>query len=583
VGETAPGFGRGRALRALLAGLAAAVGCLAATAGAIGKAGAATPSGSHSTGPARWLISRDAIRLIDTYLGNDTLTTSVFDTPTTVETGDPAAGWTSQKTVTFYAYGSSSTPHSFLYAIAKGLIPSGTTYVMYDDENWSMTPLDEQQDPAQYMADFVATAHDNGYQAIIAPSPDITTAMSCFDSAKPNWENYLGSCGIPALVAKANADIFEIQAQPYENVTGTGSNCGCYRWIVSDAVSEARAIDPQIGVVAGLSSDPEGQVTSGETLYTDTLHTQSLVSGYWLNLPQKGQECASCTSTGEPQVAAEYLTLREDGGKGSGGGGSSGSGKPAPAAYWLAASDGQVFAAGSAPSLGGLQVPASDPVVDIAATPDGRGYWIVTAGGTVRAFGDAAFRGDLPADGVRVSDIVAIAPTGDGHGYWLIGRDGGEFAFGDARYHGSLPGVGVHVHDVVGMVATSDGGGYWLVGVDGGVFAFGDAHYKGSLPALGVHATNVRAMIAAPSRDGYMLVGSDGGTFAFGSGVRYLGSLPSRGIVVEDIAGLALTPGAGGYWLAGANGAVYSFGNAENLATPAGVSANLPIAAIAAA
>jgi hypothetical protein len=581
VGETATGFGRGIALRALLAGLAAALGCLAVTAGAIGAAAAATPSASHTTGPARWLISREAIGLIDSYLGNDSLTTSVFDTPTTVETGSPAAGWTSQKTVTFYAYGPASAPHSFLYAIANGLVPSGTTYVMYDDEDWSMTPVDEQQDPAQYMADFVTTAHANGYQAIIAPSPDITAAMPCFDSAEPNWENYLGDCDIPALVAQAKADIFELQAQPYENVTGTGTNCGCYQWIVSDAVAEARAINPQIGFIAGLSSDPEGQVTSGETLYADTLHTQSLVSGYWLNVPQKGQACATCTSTGEPQVAAQYLALREDGGTGSGGGGSSGSGT-VPAAYWLAASDGQVFAAGAAPSLGGIQVPATDPVVDIAATPDGKGYWIVTADGTVEAFGDAAFRGDLAASGVDVSDIVAMAPTGDGHGYWLIGRDGGEFAFGDARYHGSLPGVGVHVDDVVGMVATSDGGGYWLVGTDGGVFAFGDAHYKGSLPALGVHASNIRAMIAAPSRDGYMLVGSDGGTFAFGSGVRYLGSLPSRGIVVDNIAGLALTAGAGGYWLAGASGSVYSFGNAGNLATPAGVSSHLPIAAIAA-
>jgi hypothetical protein len=34
--------------------------------------------------------------------------------------------------------------------------------------------------------------------------------------------------------------------------------------------------------------------------------------------------------------------------------------------------------------------------------------------------------------------IVAIAPTPDGGGYWLVGQDGGIFAFGDAQYHGSL-------------------------------------------------------------------------------------------------------------------------------------------------
>lgn len=251
--------------------------------------------------------------------------------------------------------------------------------------------------------------------------------------------------------------------------------------------------------------------------------------------------------------------------------------------YWLAAANGSVFAAGSAPALGGVSTSAGSRVQGIAATPDGRGYWLVGRDGSVWAKGDARFFGDLPQSNVVANDIVAIAPTGDGGGYWLIGRDGGEFAFGDAHFHGSLPGVHVHVDDITGMVATSDGGGYWLVAADGGIFAFGNASFVGSLPGVGAHVRDITAMIASPTRHGYILVGRDGGTFIFGTGVHFLGSLPQRGIHVNDITGLALTGGALGYWLAGWNGAVYGFGDAQTLKTAAGVVSNLPIVAIATA
>ena len=36
--------------------------------------------------------------------------------------------------------------------------------------------------------------------------------------------------------------------------------------------------------------------------------------------------------------------------------------------------------------------------------------------------------------------IIALAPTSSGNGYWLLGRDGGVFSFGDARFFGSTGG-----------------------------------------------------------------------------------------------------------------------------------------------
>ncbi|MCZ7527875.1 MAG: hypothetical protein M5U14_16750 [Acidimicrobiia bacterium] len=65
--------------------------------------------------------------------------------------------------------------------------------------------------------------------------------------------------------------------------------------------------------------------------------------------------------------------------------------------------------------------------------------------------------------------IVGMAATPSGGGYWLVASDGGIFAFGDAAFHGSmggtdLTGVGKLV---VGVVSTRTGAGYWLVAARG--------------------------------------------------------------------------------------------------------------------
>jgi hypothetical protein len=74
--------------------------------------------------------------------------------------------------------------------------------------------------------------------------------------------------------------------------------------------------------------------------------------------------------------------------------------------------------------------------------------------------------------------VVAMASTPDGHGYWLVSADGGVFAFGDAVFHGSMAGQPL-VAKVVGVAADPDSTGYWLAAADGGVFAF-DAPFLGS-------------------------------------------------------------------------------------------------------
>ena len=246
----------------------------------------------------------------------------------------------------------------------------------------------------------------------------------------------------------------------------------------------------------------------------------------------------------------------------------------------LGARDGGVFTFGHAAfagSMGGRHLNA--PVVGIAETPDGRGYWLVASDGGVFSFGDAGFYGSM--GGQRLNQpVVGLAPTPDGGGYWLVASDGGVFTFGDAAFAGSMGGR--HLNAPVVGVAAADRGGYWLVASDGGVFTFGDASFYGSAGALHL-AAPVAGMAATPNGEGYWLVGGDGGVLTFGN-AGYAGSVPGQGIVGQPpVVGIARTPTGSGYWLVGADGAVYSYGDASFLGSLVGHRLVGPVVGIASA
>jgi hypothetical protein len=78
----------------------------------------------------------------------------------------------------------------------------------------------------------------------------------------------------------------------------------------------------------------------------------------------------------------------------------------------------------------------------------------------VTAFGTAA--STVPGSSVPGlnAPIVGIAATPDGRGYWLVGADGGVFTFGDAAFAGSDAGAAAHGASAVGLAARP--GGYWV-------------------------------------------------------------------------------------------------------------------------
>jgi len=204
-----------------------------------------------------------------------------------------------------------------------------------------------------------------------------------------------------------------------------------------------------------------------------------------------------------------------------------------------------VITAAAAPMLVGTAsaaVTSVAPLVGVAATPSGKGYWEVASDGGVFAFGDAQFFGSMGGKSLN-APVVGVAATPSGKGYWEVASDGGVFAFGDAPFKGSKGGQPLK-DPVSGITGTPSGQGYLLTAADGGVFAYGDAAFKGSMGTRPL-AASVNSIVRTPSGGGYWLSAVDGGVFAFGD-ASYLGratynppAVPSGGTAAQRAAGLA--------------------------------------------
>jgi hypothetical protein len=201
-------------------------------------------------------------------------------------------------------------------------------------------------------------------------------------------------------------------------------------------------------------------------------------------------------------------------------------------------------------------VPLNAPLVGMAATASGRGYWLLARDGGIFSYGDARFHGST-GDRRLNRPVTGLAAHPEDRGYWFVAEDGGVFAF-DVPFHGSMGGRPL-ARPVVGMAPTRSGRGYWLVASDGGIFSFGDAAFAGSTGDLRL-ARPIVDMAADPDGRGYWLLAADGGIFSFGA--TFHGSAVTALPSGDRATGIAAHPG-GGYWITSERGGVYAFGAAR--------------------
>ena len=213
-----------------------------------------------------------------------------------------------------------------------------------------------------------------------------------------------------------------------------------------------------------------------------------------------------------------------------------------------------VTAAGAAPK-------APSPAASVRAAGSvagGLAYRTATADGASYTFTGQGLSA-TPAMALTLP-VVGMASTPDGGGYWMVAADGGVFSFGDAHFYGSTGGVRL-VEPIVGMASTPDGGGYWMVAADGGIFTFGGAHFYGSTG--GGSGSRVVAM-SRPAGLSLPPVGGplSGSEFDSPSGV----ASANGNIWVTNQAGNSLTeiaPSVPARWVGTFSGSAYGFSSPD--------------------
>ena len=171
-----------------------------------------------------------------------------------------------------------------------------TAAVVYDDEDWSLTPKAQQQNPSRYESEGYRLARERGVVFIAAPAMDLVRVLD------PDGSGSIAARFLSLdLIGQAAryADVVDIQAQGLEG----GAQ---YASFVTAAAKQARSANPDVRVLAGLSTNPSGRAISSTVLTEDADAVRGVVDGYWLNIPSAGTACPQC-GTARPQTAVPWL------------------------------------------------------------------------------------------------------------------------------------------------------------------------------------------------------------------------------------------------------------------------------------
>jgi hypothetical protein len=232
----------------------------------------------------RWLTESDSLTKIAAISRPDA--SHFFNSTRSFVLGHAVPGYAALSVAGFRSYAA--------FAKAVGHLHRGQ-WVLYDNEHWSFTPVDEQRHPAAYMRKFAHLAHQHDLKVIETPARDLMSVPGgdCVRQPGQTTDKAYLACGIPQDARYA--DIYEIQAQA-DQATASG-----YARFVKAARHQALAVNPHLVLLAGLTTDRGG---SPALIVACWKATHKLVAGYWMN-----------TNTGTVRVAANALTrIRQAGG-----------------------------------------------------------------------------------------------------------------------------------------------------------------------------------------------------------------------------------------------------------------------------
>lgn len=183
-------------------------------------------------------------------------------------------------------------------ALADNALPAGTRAVLYDPEVWAFTPAAEQRDPVLAATQAAELARSHGLKIIVSPAMDLTTVLDP-GSSGPRWRTFLNLRIIGPMARVAGT--MELQAQSLER------DPAAYAAFVRDAAEQARSANPDVTLLAGLSTNPPGAAVDSEQLTAAIQASRADVDGYWLNIPGSGSRCPTCNAP-QPGLGAAVLS-----------------------------------------------------------------------------------------------------------------------------------------------------------------------------------------------------------------------------------------------------------------------------------
>jgi hypothetical protein len=287
--------GRYPTWRAVLLALA-----LVSTAGCAAAApspGLATASRSAAaTGPL-WIISGSTLTRLRS--GDATGSTAgLFDTPNAYVITGPQHwavpdGWSCTPTASFTSY------TALRSALNNGTLDPRIKAVLYDNEHWSLTPSAEQNDPAHYDQLAAQLVHRHHLLFLAAPATDLVNVLSPATAAGSGHFQAFLNLGLAGAIAR-DADVLDLQAQ------GAEADPGLFASFVADAAAQARKANPNVKVLAGISTNPSGKTVTAAAIDQAAQAVRANVDGYWLNDPAASAACPACAGP-YPQVALAAL------------------------------------------------------------------------------------------------------------------------------------------------------------------------------------------------------------------------------------------------------------------------------------
>ena len=168
--------------------------------------------------------------------------------------------------------------------------------ILYDNEGWDFTPAEEQRDPRTFMRMSAQLVHAHHLLFIAAPAVTLTRVLA--PGPEKRYDAYL-RLHLAADSARFS-DVYNIQAQ------GSERNLERYSTFVKSAAEQARAANPKVVVLAGISTNPSGQRVTADDILNAITSTRSYVDGYWFNIPKPSAYCPGCNDF-RPDLAIQVF------------------------------------------------------------------------------------------------------------------------------------------------------------------------------------------------------------------------------------------------------------------------------------